>query len=180
MRTTRILVHFKMKKMIVLLILGCAISAKANGNLPLSIQEPTSDNEFQYAVKMIQRICPTVIWDSWVFRQIWFDEEDQSIVMAIQPHNYDGPATQADIENETEIVLKNFAEAYSMIPKEHSVLVDGDFMLYMSVGTLLHCLSESKSDIGLRIIFLKPDNQCLINPEEPQRIANTKLRQMIQ
>lgn len=163
----------------IITILSCAISAKANSNLPLSNQEPTLDNEFSYAVQMIQRICPTAMWDGWVFRQIWFDDEDNSIVMAVQPQNYDGPATQADIEKVTESVLNNFAEAYRMIPQERSVLVDGDFMLYMSVGTLLHCLSESKSDVGLRIIFLKPDNQCLINPDEPQRLTRSKLKSII-
>ena len=171
-----------MKKFITIFtVLISAISSNASGNLPLSIKEPSFDNEYQYAVEMIQRICPTIMWDSWVFRQIWFDEEDNTIIMAVQPYSFDAEqsVTAKEIEQQTEWVLKNFEDAYKDIQQENTVLYDGDFMLYMSIGTLLHCIIESKSNVGIRVIFLKPDNDCLINPAEPQRITGSKLKSLI-
>lgn len=171
-----------MKKFITIFtVLISAISSNASGNLPLSIKEPSLDNEYQYAVEMIQRICPTIMWDSWVFRQIWFDEEDYSIIMALQPYSFDAEEQVApkEIEKQTEFVLQNFEYAYKDIQQENTVLCDGDFMLFMSIGKLLHCIRESKKNVGLRVIFLKPDNDCIINPAEPQRITGSKLKSLI-
>lgn len=158
-----------------------AISAYANGNLPLSIKEPSFDNEYQYAVEMIQRICPTIMWDSWVFRQIWFDEDDNSIIMAVQPYGFDTeqPVTTKEIERQTEWVLQNFEDGYKDILQENTVLCDGDFMLFMSIGKMLHCIRESKSNVGIRVIFLKADSDCLINPADSQRITDSKLKSLI-
>ena len=42
---------------------------------------------------------------------------------------------------------------------------DGDFMLYLSVGTLLHKLAMT--DANLQIVLLKPDQECVIQKDIP-------------
>ena len=163
------------------------INAFASDNIPVKYQmfgnsmDSTSSVEYKWATEQIQRICPTCMWDSWVFRQIWYDEDDKSVVFAIQ---LDGPLDANYLESKTggksltQFTLEGFCEGYKLIQDEHSCLVDGDFMLYLSIGFLLNNLKQSKEEVGLRMIFFQPDSYGIINENDPGRITGDSLKQL--
>ncbi len=135
------------------------------------LKEPNSStSEVEYAVEGIQRICPTVMWDSWTFRDIIYDKESKTVLMIIQLKNWrekDNPqeTTPEDIQKESEWIVSNFKEAYQDLIKSSEIFCDGDWMLYLSVGQLLKTMV--KEDATLRIMLLKPDYMNQVSPEIP-------------
>ncbi len=135
------------------------------------LKEPNSStSEVEYAVEGIQRICPTVMWDSWTFRDIIYDKESKTVLMIIQLKNWhekDNPqeTTPEDIQKESEWIVSNFKEAYQDLIKSSEIFCDGDWRLYLSVGQLLKTMV--KEDATLRIMLLKPDYMNQVSPEIP-------------
>lgn len=40
-------------------------------------------NEIEYAVKQMNRICPTYMWKSWKFREIIYEKDSNTICFVI-------------------------------------------------------------------------------------------------
>lgn len=147
------------------------------------LKEPNSStSEVEYAVECIQRICPTVMWDSWTFRDIVYDKESKTVHMVIQLKNLrekDNPqeTTPEDIQKESEWIVANFKEAYHDLITSSETFCDGDWMLYLSVGQILKTMV--KKNANLRIMLLKPDYMNQVSSEIPfvlsaEQIKNIK------
>lgn len=158
-----------MKKCIVIFVLVVASILQVSAMTRL--KEPNSmTSEVEYAVEGIQRICPTVMWDSWTFRNIMFDKESKTVLMVIQLKNWrekdnSQETTPEDIQKESEWIVANFKEAYQDLITSSEIFCDGDWMLYLSVGQLLKTMV--KEDATLRIMLLKPDYMNQVSPEIP-------------
>ena len=73
--------------------------------------------------------------------------------------------TPEKMKEQTYWIVENFKEAYESLISDKSLYCDGDFMLYLSVGTLLHKLAMT--DANLQIVLLKPDQECVIQKDIP-------------
>lgn len=125
-------------------------------------------SEIEYAVKQISRICPTYMWDSWRFRDIIYEKESNTVYFVIQLKNWKNvneSITPEKMKEQSYWIVENFKEAYEYLISDKSLYCDGDFMLYLSVGTLLHKLAMT--DANLQIVLLKPDHQCIIQKDIP-------------
>lgn len=144
------------------------------------LKEPNSStSEVEYAVECIQRICPTVMWDSWTFRDIVYDKESKTVHMVIQLKNWrekDNPqeTTPEDIQKESEWIVANFKEAYNDLITSSETFCDGDWMLYLSVGKLLKTIV--KEDTNLRIMLLKLDYMNQVSSEIPFELSVEQLK----
>lgn len=144
------------------------------------LKEPdSSTTEVEYAVECIQRICPTVMWDSWTFRDIMYDKESKTVLMVIQLKNWrekDNPqeTTPEDIQKESEWIVTNFKEAYQDLITSSETFCDGDWMLYLSVGQLLKTIA--KEDANLRIMLLKPDYMNQVSSEIPFELSAEQVK----
>ncbi len=147
------------------------------------LKEPNSStSEVEYAVECIQRICPTVVWDSWTFRDIMYDKESKTVLMVIQLKNWSEKKnsqdiTPEDIQKETKWIVANFKEAYQDLIASSEIFSDGDWMLYLSVGQLLKAIVKENTD--LIIMLLKPDYLNQVSSEIPfvlsaEQIKNIK------
>lgn len=147
------------------------------------LKEPNSStSEVEYAVECIQRICPAVLWDSWTFRDIMYDKESKTVLMVIQLKNWhekknSQDITPEDIQKETKWIVANYKEAYQDLIASSEIFIDGDWMLYLSVGQLLKTMV--KEDANLKIMLLKPDYMNQVSSEIPfvlsaEQIKNIK------
>ena len=112
-------------------------------------------SEIEYAVKQISRICPTYMWDSWRFRDIMYEKESNTVYFVIQLKkwkNANESITPEKMKEQTYWIVENFKEAYESLISDKSIYCDGDFMLYLSVGTLLHKLAM---EILCQFVYLK-------------------------
>lgn len=102
------------------------------------------------------------MWDHWVFRDIQYDKENNTMLMVIQLHSWNGArreATEEDARQQTQWIVRNIMAGYNALTASPSVSCDGDFMLYLSLGTLLKQME--KDGAALRIALLKPITRIL-------------------
>lgn len=146
------------------------------------LKEPNSStSEVEYAVECIQRICPTVVWDSWTFRDIMYDKESKTVLMVIQLKNWrekknSQDITPEDIQKETKWIVANFKEAYQDLIASSEIFSDGDWMLYLSVGQLLKAIVKENTD--LRIMLLKPDYLNQVSSEIPFVLSAEQIKKI--
>lgn len=155
-----------MKKLLLSLVLLMSI-AIADAK-PLIPDSETAKSEVELGVEGIQRLCPTGMWDHWIFRDIMFDRESNTVLMVIQLNSWSERneekikrATQVEAFKQAEWIVSNIKEGYEDLIANPQIMGDGDFMLYLSLGTLFKQME--KDGVTLRIMLLKPDyaNQVL-------------------
>lgn len=141
-----------------LLMMSFAIA----GAKPLFPDSETAKSEVELGVEGIQRLCPTGMWDHWTFRDIMFDRESNTVLLVIQLNSWRESkeekakqATEAEVKQQAEWIVANFKEGYEELIKNPSISCDGDFMLYLTLGTLFKQME--KDGTNLRIVLLKPD-----------------------
>lgn len=147
-------------------------NAQSNGDRNIS--------EIEYAVKQIGRICPTYMWDSWTFRDIMYEKELNTVYFVIQLKNWrEGKTviTPEKIKEQTTWIVANFKKGYESAISDKSLRCDGDFMLYLSVGTLLHKLAVT--DVKLQIVLLKPDHECIIQKDTPMVMDGKEIDEIL-
>lgn len=121
----------------------------------------TASNEVQLGVEGVSRLCPTGLWDHWTFRDIVYDKDSNMVVFVIQLTNWNERRnssqefTEEGAKHQTEWIVQNIVKGYESLKHEPAIMCDGDFMLYLSLGTLLKQME--KDGATLRIILLKPD-----------------------
>lgn len=151
---------------IVLLTFICCISFNANAQV--------SDREaslIEHSVDKIGRICPAEMWDGWKFRDIIYDKDVNTVYFVIQPKNWkekDANLTPEKMKALTMFIIENFKEAYQSIVSEKTPAGEGDFMLHLSVGTLLYKMA--KTDTNLQIILMNPGCECAVSAMELNKI----------
>lgn len=142
---------------LVLLLAVVGVSAK-----PLFPDSETAKSEVELGVEGIQRLCPTGMWNHWTFRDIMFDREANTVLLVIQLNSWSDrkedkskQVTAEEALKQTEWIVSNFKGGYEELIKDPSIRCDGDFMLYLTLGTLFKQMEQD--DTNLRIMLLKPD-----------------------
>lgn len=138
------------------------LSALSSYSKSLFPDSETAKSEVELGVEGIQRLCPTGIWDHWIFRDIMFDRESNTVLLIIQLNSWKErneekvkQSTESEVLQQVEWIVANFKEGYEGLIKNPSIRCDGDFMMYLSVGTLFKQME--KDGTNLRIMLLKPD-----------------------
>lgn len=163
----------------ILRFLFIAIFCIASINTNAENNDESKVSEIEYAVKQINRICPTYMWDSWYFRDIIYDRKLNTVYFVIQPTSWNEGKENISpkkIKGQTNWIVENFREAYESIISDKSLYCDGDFMLYLSIGTLLHNLPLT--DTKLQVVLLKPDKDCVIHKDTPMVVDRKEINKM--
>lgn len=137
-------------------------------------------NEIEYAVKQINRICPTYMWDSWKFREIIYEKDSNTICFVIQLKNWHEEKwnrTPDQMKEYMKWIIENFNEGYENTISSKNMYGDGDFMLYLSVGTLLHKMKTTGTK--LYIVLMKPDYECIIQKDTPLMIEGADINNIL-
>lgn len=139
----------------------------------------TASNEVELGVEGVTRLCPTGMWDHWTFRDIAYDKESNTVMFVIQLPNWNDHRngkefTKDDAKKQTEWIIQNILKGYESLKKSPAVMCDGDFMLYLSLGTLLKQME--KDDATLRIMLLKPDYTNQVMGDIPLTLSSTELK----
>lgn len=154
---------------------------------PLFPDSETAKSEVELGVEGIHRLCPTGLWDHWTFRDIMFDRESNTVLLVIQLNNWEEQndekakqASEAEVQKQAEWIVANFKEGYEELNKNPSIRCDGDFMLYLTLGTLFKQME--KDGTNLRIMLLKPDYANQVFGDIPltltsEQLANIKSKQ---
>lgn len=143
----------------------------------LSVEKSSYTNEWEYAAECVKRICPAGMWDKWSLKDIHFDKDDDTMYLLVQMghlKSQEDPG-QEEMKDLFEYTLENIIIGYKDALSNKSINIDGDWMLYLTVGNLLQKLAENK--VNVKIIFEKPikynilkhDKNIFITPEELQK-----------
>lgn len=171
--------NLKMKFTAVLIFALCSLMASAATLFPDS---KTASNNIELGVEGVSRLCPTGMWDHWTFRDIVYDKENNTVVFLVQLNNWDAERddkkiTEADAKKQTEWIVENIMKGYDGLIKSPQIMCDGDFMLYLSLGTLLKQMEHDGAT--LRIALLKPDYENLAIRDIPMKLTTTELKSLI-
>lgn len=139
----------------------------------------TAKNEVELGVEGIVRLCPTGLWDHWTFRNIVYDRDSNTVILVIQLNSWKESRngkeiTETDVQKQTEWIVKNIMEGYNELKQSPRIICDGDFMLYLSLGTLLNQME--KDGAILRIALLKPDYENLAVKSVPMTLTSEQLK----
>lgn len=160
------------------LVLAFGFSSRAQR---LTLQEPNSImSEWDYAANSLSRLCPAPVWDGWVFRDAVYDAESNTMLFLIQLKSLreDKPdLTGEEIKVETEKIIGYFKQGYQDLLNNESLYIDGDWMLYLSVGNLLEKLA--KNGVNLQIVLLKPLKYNIIDFKEPMKVSPEELHSIL-
>lgn len=142
----------------------------------------TATNEVELGVDGISRLCPTGLWDHWTFRDILYDKGGNTVVLVVQLYNWNGQRndkeiTVSDAKKQTEWIVRNIMKGYNYLIKNPQIHGDGDFMLYLSLGTLLKQME--KDGVSLRIALLKPDYENLVVKDIPLELSSAEIGEII-
>lgn len=143
----------------------------------------TATNDVELGVEGISRLCPTGLWDHWTFRNIVYDKESNAVVFVIQLANWNvrrngKEISEADAKKQTEWIVKNIVKGYESLKESPTIMCDGDFMLFLSLGTLLKQME--KDGATLRIMLLKPDYSNQVIEDIPLTLTPAELKPLIE
>lgn len=160
-------------------VLWCTVTSKAATLFPDS---KTATNDVELGVEGIARLCPTGMWDHWTFRDIVYDKESNTVVFVIQLNSWNEKRsgkemTPEESEKQTVWIVENIMEGYNELIKSPRIMCDGDFMLYLSLGTLLRQMGKDGGT--LRIALLKPDYENLAIKDIPLSLTSSELKHII-
>lgn len=159
-----------------LFVIAAVVAAFDMGAAPLFHDSESARSDVELCVEGIHRICPTGMWDHWTFRDIMFDRESNTVLFVIQLHSWQEnrtDSTEADALREAEWIVSNFKEGYQHASGDGCIRCDGDFMLYLSIGSLLKQME--KEGTNLRILLLKPDYLNQVFGEIPMVLSSEQL-----
>ena len=142
----------------------------------------TANNDVELGVEGVARLCPTGLWDHWTFRDIEYDRDSNTVVFVIQLNSWREPRdgkeiTEANAQKQTEWIAENIMEGYNKLKKSPRIMCDGDFMLYLSLCTLLKQME--KDGATLRIALLKPDYENLVVKDILMMVTSSELKTFI-
>lgn len=167
-----------MKTKFLMLTIFIAVSISQAPASTIFPDSRTATNDVELGVEGIARLCPTEMWDHWTFRDIVYDKECDTVVFVIQLNSWNEKRsgkriTAEEAKKQTEWIVKNIMEGYNELKKSPRIMCDGDFMLYLSLGTLL--TQMGKDGVTLRIALLKPDYENLAIKDIPLSLTSSEL-----
>ena len=171
-----------MKTKLLMLIVFIAVSISQAPASTIFPDSRTATNDVELGVEGIARLCPTGMWDHWTFRNIVYDKECNTVMFVIQLNSWNEERsgkgmTVEEAEKQTEWIVENIMEGYNELIKSPRIMCDGDFMLYLSLGTLLKQME--KDGATLRIALLKPDYENLAIKDIPLTLTSAELKTII-
>lgn len=171
-----------MKTKLLMLIVFIAVSISQAPASTIFPDSRTATNDVELGVEGIARLCPTGMWDHWTFRDIVYDKECNTVMFVIQLNSWNEERsgkgmTVEEAEKQTEWIVENIMEGYNELIKSPRIMCDGDFMLYLSLGTLLKQME--KDGATLRIALLKPDYENLAIKDIPLTLTSAELKTII-
>lgn len=172
-----------MKQRIVISMILAMIVSFATHAKTIFPDSETAANEVELGVEGISRLCPTGLWDHWTFRDIMYDNESNTVVFVIQlaswneRRNGGKKLTEEDAKRQTEWIVQNIMEGYTGLTISPQIMCDGDFMLYLSLGTLLKQME--KESTTLRIMLIKPDYTNQVMGDIPLSLTPAELKPLI-
>lgn len=172
-----------MKHRFILFLTVIVLTCMASHAKVLFPDSETASNEVELGVEGISRLCPTGMWDHWTFHNIRYDKDSNTVVFVIQLANWDEGRndkefTEDDAKHQTKWILKNIIKGYEYLKETPAIMCDGDFMLYLSLGTLLKQME--KDDAALRIILLKPNSTNQVMGDIPLLLTPTELKPFLE
>lgn len=173
-----------MKQRIVISMILAMIVSFATHAKTIYPDSATASNEVELGVEGISRLCPTGLWDHWTFRDIMYDKESSTVVFVIQLPNWNERRnvskefTDEDAKQQTEWIVQNIVKGYESLKQDPTIMCDGDFMLYLSLGTLLKQMEKDGST--LRIMLLKPDFTNQVMGDIPLSLTSAELKPLIE
>lgn len=172
-----------MKTKLLMLTVFIAVSISQAPASTIFPDSRTATNEVELGVEGIARLCPTGMWDHWTFRDIVYDKECNTVVFVIQLNSWNEKRsgkemTAEEAEKQTEWIVENIMEGYNELIKSPHIMCDGDFMLYLSLGTLLKQME--KDGATLRIMLLKPDYTNQMIGDIPLTLTPAELKPLIE
>lgn len=112
-----------------------------------------------------------------------FDRESNTILMIVQLNSWNDKkeekakqVTEADAHKQAEWIVANFKAGYEDLIAKPQIIGDGDFMLYLSIGTLFKQME--KDGTNLRIILLNPDCVNQVFSDMPLSISANQLKEV--
>lgn len=171
-----------MKTKLLMLIVFIAVSISQAPASTIFPDSRTATNDVELGVEGIARLCPTGMWDHWTFRDIVYDKECNTVMFVIQLNSWNEERsgkgmTVEEAEKQTEWIVENIMEGYNELIKSPRIMCDGDFMLYLSLGTLLKQME--KDGATLHIALLKPDYENLAIKDIPLTLTSAELKTII-
>ena len=171
-----------MIKRIFIAIIAAILTFTVSQAKELFPDSETAKNDVELGVEGIARLCPTGLWDHWTFRDIVYDRDSNTVVFVIQLNSWREPRdgkeiTEADAQKQTEWIVENIMRGYNELKQSPRIGCDGDFMLYLSLGTLLNQME--KDGATLRIALLKPDYANLVAKDIPMVLTSEQLKRLI-
>ena len=170
-----------MKKKLLALFTAIALCGFAGMAKTVFPDSETASNEVELGVEAIQRICPTGMWDRWTFRDIMYDRGSNTVMLVIQLNSWNGSSgeiTEHSVKKEAESILGNIMEGYRDLVAHPRTECDGDFMLYLSLGTLLRTMEANGAT--LQIALLKPDYENLVVRDMPMSLTPAELKPFVE
>lgn len=140
-------------------------------------------NNVELGVEGIARICPTGLWDHWTFRDVMYEQDSNTVVFVIQLYSWNKSNNGVDItaseaQEQTKWIVENIMKGYNALIESPRTYCEGDFMLYLSLGTLLK--EMEKNGTTLRIMLLKPDYENLAIKKAPMMLTPAQLKPLVQ
>lgn len=171
-----------MTKRIFIAIIAAILTFTVSQAKELFPDSETAKNDVELGVEGIARLCPTGLWDHWTFRDIVYDRDSNTVVFVIQLNSWREPRdgkeiTEADAQKQTEWIVENIMEGYNELKQSPRIKCDGDFMLYLSLGTLLNQME--KDGATLRIFLMKPDYENLAVKDIPMALTSEQIKHLI-
>ena len=170
-----------MKKLLIIFSLVLTFVSNANAQRISLPEHNSKTNEWEFAANCMQRLCPAAMWDGWILQDLGFDPENNTMYLLIQlPSLRDENLSEAKLKALVLFTLENIEKGYRGTLSEKSVYGDGDWMLYLTLGNLLHKLADN--NVNVQFVFLKPtkcniignDVDLLVPPAELQKALDIK------
>lgn len=138
-------IDIKMKNLILLVIFFCSIHS-------LTAKAEIHDLDGG-PITAVNRLCPTVIWDSWIIDNVRYNKGLNQIEIIVK-HDWNKNVVNMT-ENQAlefaEFFIENIYEGYYGILNED--YGEGDFMMYLTLGTLFKQMYKERCSLKLSLIF---------------------------
>lgn len=143
----------------------------------------TATNSVELGVEGIARLCPTGMWDHWTLSGINYQRNKNTVVLDIQLASWNAEKenakyTQADVNELAKWIVENFMDGYNDIKSAPKTTGDGDFMLYLSIGSLFKQMVNDGASLEIRL--LKPASTVLAVKDYPMILNHDELKQLVE
>lgn len=121
--------------------------------LPLKIKANLSDSGGWEPVIIVNRLCPTEIYDSWIIDDVRGNVNLNLIEVILKHHWNEREQKMADTQGSefAESFVREIYKGYFSIIK--GSYAEGDFMMYFALGWLFKQMHENDTSLMLTLIF---------------------------